>query len=521
MQKLQDYWRERNQQQKLILISAFAATFLGILALTALANRTEYALLYSGLESKQAGEIVSAVERAGVPYQVRGDSIYVESASRDRLRLELAGQNLPSQSGAGYELLDGISGFGTTSQMFDAAYWRAKEGELARTILALPNVKTARVHLAASNSRGFRRNTPSTASVTIQTNGRPVTSEQAKALKHMISSAAPGMLPDSVTVIDADNGVVSPSNETDGTSRAQELKSNVERLLESHVGPGNAIVEVNLDVITESELIREHRYDPDSRALVSQEIEETSDQSSMANSGPVTAASNLPEGTNTQGADNSSASNANRQRSNFEVSQLTREISRQPGATRRLSVAVLVNGTVTDGQITPRPEAELTVMRELVASTVGFDEERGDQITVKSLPFADLSGSGTLAKPSGLISSLDLNTLAKIALVGIFTLLIGLLLMRSVAKARGGDMQPAVLDQSTPPAPAIDSEQMDIFTPGDAPDMPMMAMAADDFGIGVTDPDDPVARMKQLMSERREESLKLLASWLGDKETAK
>ena len=89
----------------------------------------------------------------------------LDEASRDKLRMDLAAQGLPAAGGAGYELLDGMSGFGTTSQMFDAAYWRAKEGELARTILALPNVRTARVHLAVPSGRGYRREAQATASV--------------------------------------------------------------------------------------------------------------------------------------------------------------------------------------------------------------------------------------------------------------------------------------------------------------------------------------------------------------------
>ena len=98
------------------------------------------ALIYGGLDSAQAGEVIAGIERAGVPYEVRGDAIYVASDQRDRLRMDLAAEGLPAAGSTGYELLDGMSGFGTTSQMFDAAYWRAKEGELARTILALPNV---------------------------------------------------------------------------------------------------------------------------------------------------------------------------------------------------------------------------------------------------------------------------------------------------------------------------------------------------------------------------------------------
>ncbi|MFI0396480.1 flagellar basal-body MS-ring/collar protein FliF [Paracoccus jiaweipingae] len=521
MQKLRDYWDARNNRQRMILAAAFIVSFLGILALAGLAGRTQMALLYSGLDPARAGEVVQAIERSGTKYELRGESIYVDARERDRLRLTLAGEGLPAQGGAGYELLDGISGFGTTSQMFDAAYWRAKEGELARTILSMPNVKTARVHLAASNARGFRRNAPSGASVTIQTNGVAVSAEQANSLRFLVASAAPGMTPENVTVIDTDHGVVSPANDTDAGNRSQDLKRNVERILESHVGPGNAIVELSLDIATETEQVTEHRVDPEARALISQEVEETTDQSDTALSGPVTAASNLPEGPQSDADRNSSSRNATRQRNNFEVSQLTREVSRQPGAIRRMTVAVLVNGvaqTDADGKtnIVSRPETELAVMRELAAMAVGLDEQRGDQLTIKSLPFAELSQQGTLAEPSGLISLFDLNTLAKIALVGLFLIALSAMLLRGASKTRAAPALPAALDETLPQAPEPEPE-MDIFSPGDqSDDMPMLSMG-DGFAMGGDD-SDPVARMKGLMSERREESLKLLASWLDDKE---
>ena len=98
------------------------------------ATEPSMALLYSGLDATAAGEVVAALEAEGVPFEVADGAILVEAAARDRIRMELAGRGLPAGGPAGYEILDGLTGFGTTSQMFDAAYWRAKEGELARTI---------------------------------------------------------------------------------------------------------------------------------------------------------------------------------------------------------------------------------------------------------------------------------------------------------------------------------------------------------------------------------------------------
>ena len=156
MQKLQDYWNERTSAQRMILGGAFLAAFLVIAGFGWFASRTNMALIYGGLDPAQAGEVVAGIERAGVPYEVRGDAIWVDADQRDRLRMDLAAQGLPAAGSTGYELLDGMSGFGTTSQMFDAAYWRAKEGELARTIVGSPHIAQARVHIANGSSNPFQ-----------------------------------------------------------------------------------------------------------------------------------------------------------------------------------------------------------------------------------------------------------------------------------------------------------------------------------------------------------------------------
>ena len=144
------------------------------------------ALLYSGLEGTTSGEVIAALDQRTVSYEVRGDSIFVDDSQRDSLRMTLAAEGLPANGGSGYELLDNLSGFGTTSQMFDAAYWRAKEGELARTVLAMPEVKSARVHIAQAPTQLFQEKGQPTASVTVVTAAGGLNPMQAKALRHLL-----------------------------------------------------------------------------------------------------------------------------------------------------------------------------------------------------------------------------------------------------------------------------------------------------------------------------------------------
>lgn len=532
MQKLTEYWNDRSSSQKQLIAAAFLLTFLAVSAFSWLASRTPMALLYGGLDSARAGEVMAELDKVGVASEIRGDSIWVDAADRDRLRMTLAGMGLPSTGSAGYEILDGMSGFGTTSQMFDAAYWRAKEGELARTILTVPNVKAARVHIAPPAARGYRSAAGGAASVTVtMAGGATLDPRQARSLQYLVSSGVPGLDPETVKVIDSARGIVSTGTETVAADRAAEMKRNVERILEPHVGPGNAIVELNLDLVTETEQLSEQTYDPNGRALISQESEETTGQSTNSDRGAVTASSNLPEGTGSQGEQSRTSNSETRQRQNYEVSRLTREVLRQPGSTRRLTVAVLVNGTLqkapdgTEANM-PRSEVELTALRELVASAVGFDETRGDVITVKSLPFSAVGPEGTLARPPGLMSRGALDNLARLALIGFFALAVAVVLLRPVLRAR-----------TVPPAALLDDSGA---APADAPPLQSLAVVPSAPGAGTPDlpstgtglarPDydlmppagqgDPVARLRELMRERQEESVRILSGWIGEKDKA-
>ncbi|AUH33757.1 flagellar basal-body MS-ring/collar protein FliF [Paracoccus tegillarcae] len=532
LQKLQDYWNERSSRQKSILVGAFLAAFLAVSAFSWMVSRPSMAMLYSGLDPSTAGEVIAGIERAGVAHEVRGGSIYVDASQRDRLRMELAGEGLPATGAAGYELLDGMSGFGTTSQMFDAAYWRAKEGELARTILALPNVKSARVHLAVSQNRGLRRDQPATASVTLTTTNGSISRAQAQSLKYMLSSAVPGLAHDSVTVIDTERGVVAAEEDASGLERATEMKRNVERILEPHVGPGNAIVELNLDLVTETELLTEQRFDPQERAMISQLVEETSDQSTAGGAETVTAASNLPDGNNASGDQSQSSRSENRQQSNYEVSKSVREVSRQPGAVKRLSVAVLVNGVVSENtsgeaELIPRTAPELEVLRELVASAVGFDPARGDQLTVKSLPFAQLGTDGTLAERGGWLERIELNALIKLALIGLFAVAIAALILRPILRNRQNEREDtALLDNSAPAGTALEqrgaSDNAVIEPPNSAAGYDATLIGSQVPGKAQLSlpPADPVARLRGMMKDRQQESMKILSGWIDEKEKA-
>lgn len=526
MRDIREFWTGRSRQQRVAIIAGFVFGIIAVVALIAAAGRTEMALLYSGLDDMQSAPVVAHLETDGTEYQIRNGSIWVAEPERDRLRMELAAQNLPQMSGAGYEILDDMSGFSTTSQMFDAAYWRAKEGELARTILALPNIRTARVHLSVPQSRGYRGRDAGTGSVTVVTQGAALDSAQADAMRHLVASAVPRLAPEEVAVIDSRLGVIPPKDDPGAADHETRMRENVERILAPHVGAGNAIVELNVELVTETEQLVERQFDPTQRAMISEENEELLDETSRADSAAVTAASNLPDRP-TQSGDQQSAQRAEtRMRANYEVGSVTRQIERQPGAIRRVSVAVLLNGVERldasgKTEIVPRSQQDIAGIEALVAAAVGFNEARGDTITVRSMPFAAVEGPGTEARGApSLLDRLSIDTLARMAVIGTFVLIALALTLRRItgsATAQAGrqlDASPALVSGDPGGQEGtVDSRSADA-------DIPMISMAAAEFEFDTPSATarDPVARLKQLMQDRQDETVQLLDGWIRDKE---
>ena len=286
MQQLLNVWMGLDIRRQITVVAATVAVFLAVLAMSRIATAPSMILLYAGLENGAAGDVVRALEQRGIPFEVRGDSIFVDSLNRDELRMTLASEGLPANSTSGYELLDSLSGFGTTSQMFDAAYWRAKEGELARTIVSSPHINAARVHIASTGSNPFQRSVTPTASVSVAPNGTGITTQQAKAIRYLVASAVAGLSAEDVAVIDSNGALIGAADESTqsvgGDDKAQVLRQRVERLLEARVGHGNAIVEVSVDTVTETEEFRERRFDPEGRVVISTDTEERTSNSNEA-----------------------------------------------------------------------------------------------------------------------------------------------------------------------------------------------------------------------------------------------
>jgi flagellar M-ring protein FliF len=376
-------------------------------------------LLYAGLDPTEAGRIGQRLDELKVPYEAKGDgtTIMVPQSEVARVRMELAAAGLPHQGGAGYELLDQQSPMNMTSFMQRVQRVRALEGELARTIVTLNGVRSARVHIVLPERETFSRETPkATASVAVVMAGpMRLAPAQAAAIRLLIAGAVPGLQQDDVSVLDP-SGIVLAADGADvlasarltdlKTSRERSLEQAVTGLLEPLVGHGKVRVVASVDVDTERAVTHEEKFDPLSQVERSKQTQVDQESSSDTTpQQPVSVGANLPNTNPTQtgnGEKTSSSSTHNGQTINYEISSVRNETIHEPGDIRRLTLAVVVDGsTDAHGTFTPRSPQELAQFTALVQSAVGYDAKRGDKITVDTLHFlpADDTGTGSDVQP--------------------------------------------------------------------------------------------------------------------------
>jgi flagellar M-ring protein FliF len=283
-----------------------------------------------------------------------------------------------------------------------------------------------------------------------------------------------------------------------------------------------------METVTDSETISERTVDPDSRVAISTEVQESAEKSQDSQGGDITVASNLPDGDAGGGSGSANSENSEtRSLTNFEVSETQREIRRAPGSVKRLTIAVLINDAVVvnpDGTTTsePRSDEELSDLRELVTSAVGFDESRGDEITLRAMPFEPVPELGTeVLSDSITTSSLDMMQLIQIGVLAAVALILGLFVVKPILSP-GPDF--AALP---PPAPAaIDDGLATVGEPrmmSAVPDMMSIEGPAIDGNtrlgdVGSSSADDPVSKLQEMITDRETETLQILENWMDDPE---
>jgi flagellar M-ring protein FliF len=413
--------------KRMLIAGVALLSVMAFAVLIFVANRTDYRPLFTNLTAEDAGEIIKKLKDAKTPYQITADGkgILVPSDKVYELRLSLASEGLPQGGGVGFEIFDRKS-FGMTEFVQKLNYQRALQGELSRTISQLNGVEQARIHLVIPEKSLFKENEkPATASVVLKLkSNRSLKDNEVQGVVHLIASSIEGLDPDHVTILDSRGKILSKGNGSgDATSKAttvmQENQRNYEKnaeeriqsLLDRIVGSGKSVARVSATFDFKQVERLEEKFDPETIAVRSEQRTEEKAASSSASSGVPGVQSNLNRNTAGATSGGGGGGSKNDETLNYEVSRSTAKIIEPVGALSKISVAVLVDGkyeipvAVKDGQTAkpkyiPRSPDELQKIDALVKSAVGFNPERGDQLTVQNIPFQDTSDIGAVDTPT-------------------------------------------------------------------------------------------------------------------------
>lgn len=408
-------------------------------------------VLFADLSSQDVSAITKDLDTRGIKYELRGDgqTILAPRADVPKLRLELAGKGIPSGGGVGYEIFDKGDAFSSTSFVQNINHLRALEGELSRTIRSIGRVQAARVHLVIPERRLFERDRePPRASIALKLAGE-LDNAQVRAIRHLVSSAVDGLKPERVSIVDergrlladgaqGEQGMVGVALDERQGAIERRIKAQIDDIVASIVGPGRARVQVSAVLDSNRVESRSETFDPESKVIRSSQNRTEASASNEQREG-VTVGNELPGAQQNQGQQQGQqrdTSSKNEEVVNYEISRTTRTEVQEGGRVRKLSVAVLVDGVYNrQGNETtyqPRSQEELERIGQLVRTAIGFDRQRGDQVEIVNLRFAEApQAPADLVEQTLLqqLSSFSREDMVRFAEMGVIALLVLIVLM--------------------------------------------------------------------------------------------
>jgi flagellar M-ring protein FliF len=387
---LRQTWTGMSPLSRGVFACTAAAIVILAVGLIVWSSRSNEQVLFADLESRDAAAIIGELKRMKVPYRIDDDGtrIFVDGKVVHEVRLNLMGRGVPISSGVGFEIFDNKD-VGMTESMQKINYQRALQGELARTIMANDQLKSARVHLVVEEGGLFSRDKahPKGAVSVVLKPGAHLANDQILGIQRLVAAAVPGLDSSQVTVTDQRGIALSSEADTDtagapatGKLRLKKqaddyLTRKVTEVLDRAFGPGQAIVSVdatlNFDEIHRSEqnIVPLHGRGDEVGAVVRR-------RESIYRQSTATAAVKAIDTTADRPADSNGALTSTNE-VEYELSKSAEQVVSTPGGIRRVSIGVIVPQSLDDDQ--------LSRVREIVSMAVGFNAERGDAITVQPL----------------------------------------------------------------------------------------------------------------------------------------
>ena len=407
LQRLLQIWNSLGLNQRVSLILAGSFLVIGLGGIFVWASQPNNEILFGKLGQGDLSEVVQVLDEEGVKYELRGSAVYVPSKDVHRLRLKLAAQGLPQGGESGYELFDKPS-LGFSEFMQKANYLRALQGELARTIVQMDHVRSARVMVVTPKERLYLKGEQrvSTASVFVDTGGMDLPLHSVNAIRFLVANAVEGLTTSNVSVVDNQGRVLTESLAEDpsmpgmnGRWRARRdlenyFRQQIETLLLPIAGPSGVIARVAVNLNDEGYTRRERRFDPEGAVVRSQTTTEDSSNSNeqMPNKGlGVQGELDTTEVATAEMPSTTTQDVKKIRTTEYEINESTVETRQAPGSIDSISASVMLAQRVDPetGNPIQRSEAELNRVREIVANAIGVRDDAGwaNLVTVAEMPF--------------------------------------------------------------------------------------------------------------------------------------
>lgn len=530
LQRLKDTFLALPGPQKIIYLSVLLLLAGSLTYTVYLSNQVEYVPLFSRLSEGEAGTIVETLKKKKLSYQLSQTGTL--SVPKDQLydiRMSLAAEGLPRGSGSGFEIFDQQK-LGSTEFVQKINYQRALQGELARTINQMDEVMESRVHLALPEESLFLEDRkPASAAVVLKLHpGARLNQRQTQGIVHLVASSVKGLEEERVSILSTDGQVIFKKNPSDNPLQAsgtqleyknqieENLRQKVQSMLEQVLGSSRVISRVTADLDFNQTRVEQETYDPDSAVVRSQHrrVENLEGQEAATPKGnpdtPINIESKLTEG---QSKDPQKKQNRQQETVNYEINHVNRKTVQAPGAIKKISVAVLVDGAYetkpdASGQTKPvfvgRPPEQLKSLEDIVKKAVGYDDARGDQITVSNVPFtADLGPMEDLSPKNRWLEMLKNNQ--RMLMNAVLLLLVFLFVIRPIIKKF----------QQTP------REKPDLALPQPQAALPGGAVAAPGGLLGVqggqlAPPVSMRERIESFVEQDPEKAREIIRTWLRE-----
>ncbi len=535
-------FNELSQRQKLSAAAAIALAVAMLVGVWLWSRAPEYAVLFSNLEERDGGAIVTALQQQNVPYKLSptGNAIMVPAETVHDIRLRLAAQGLPKGGLVGFEVMENQR-LGVSQFLEQINFQRALEGELARTVQSISTVSAARVHLAIPKQTGFLRDEqkPSASVMVTLLPGRVMDPTQVAGIVHLISSSVPQMTNERVSVIDQNGNLLTKGSDplrnmgldASQISYVREVEDGfrrrIEDLLKPMLGENNykAQVTAELDFNQVEQTAETYKPNPSpDQAIRSQQTTEQQTRDlapggvpgALTNQPPVPATAPITN-PNVNGTTTGTNPPLNSNRSatlNYELDRTIQHTRQALGQIKRMSVAVVVNQrteTQPNGttRSVPLTEEEIARITNLVREAMGFNQARGDSLNVSSAPFAE-TGDGTEAVP--LWKDPEMLMLAKE--LGKY-----LLLALAMGFVYFGVIRPLIKAVAPPPPEVTEEEAAEAAAAGEGEEGEDAVVSLS--GTHVMTFEEKLAHARELAKTNPKLVANLLKEWMGSEKEAK